>query len=186
MSQNHKGIGLTSLLFHSSWPLPKTHEYNYTKAEMDEIGPRYSKKPPSHDKYGYEELPHTADWALKVWAPDISGLLEEAARGMYALMSAQRAPSFPTGYSQSRYIRLVAEDGESLLVGFLGELLFFLEEERLVFDSMRVKVQDHSLEAWLEGGSAVGQTKEIKAVTYHNLAIERVDDLLTATVVFDV
>jgi SHS2 domain-containing protein len=64
---------------------------------MDEISPRRTKRPPAYTKYGFEELPHTA-----------------------------------------------------------------------------------------EGGAAVGQNKEIKAVTYHNLAIERVDDVLTATVVFDV
>ena len=35
--------------------------------------------------HGYREIEHTADWELKVWAPDLRGLLEQAARGMYAL-----------------------------------------------------------------------------------------------------
>jgi len=144
------------------------------------------KEPPAHEKHGYEEIPHTADWALKVWAPDISGLLEEAARGMYALMGVERFYDLSAEPRQSRQVRLQAEDYEALLVGFLGELLYFLEEERLFFDPIRVKIQDHTLEARLEGRPATGQNKEIKAVTYHNLAIERVDDLLVATVVFDV
>jgi hypothetical protein len=31
---------------------------------------------------GFEEVSHTADWALRVWSPDFVGLLEQAARGM--------------------------------------------------------------------------------------------------------
>ena len=34
---------------------------------------------------GYRELEHTADWELEAWADDLPGLLEQAARGMYAL-----------------------------------------------------------------------------------------------------
>jgi len=34
---------------------------------------------------GFREREHTADWELQVWAPSFSGLLEQAARGMYAL-----------------------------------------------------------------------------------------------------
>ena len=29
---------------------------------------------------GFQERPHTADWALDVWAPDLIGLLQQAAR----------------------------------------------------------------------------------------------------------
>ena len=31
---------------------------------------------------GFEEIRHTADWALRVWASNLSELLTEAARGM--------------------------------------------------------------------------------------------------------
>ncbi len=38
---------------------------------------------------GFREKDHTADWELEVWAPDLPGLLVEAARGMYWLMGAR-------------------------------------------------------------------------------------------------
>ena len=34
-------------------------------------------------------MEHTADWELEVWAEDLSGLLEEAAGGMYELMGVE-------------------------------------------------------------------------------------------------
>jgi len=30
---------------------------------------------------GFEEIRHTADWALRVWAPDLSTLFTQAAQG---------------------------------------------------------------------------------------------------------
>jgi SHS2 domain-containing protein len=135
---------------------------------------------------GFVEIPHTADWALKVWAPDLSSLLEEAARGMYMLMGVRVPPGVPADRRQAREIKLLADDCESLLVGFLSELLFYLEDQRLVFDQIRVEAKDFALVAWLAGAEASGQSKEIKAVTYHNLVVERENGLLTAVVVFDV
>jgi hypothetical protein len=67
-------------------------------------------------------IAHTADWALKVWSVDLPGLFREAALGMYALMDVQfGAPTQP------RRLELSAHDPESLLVGFLSELLYFVE-----------------------------------------------------------
>ena len=39
----------------------------------------------------FEEISHTADWSLRVWAEDLAGLLTESARGMYALANAEQA-----------------------------------------------------------------------------------------------
>ena len=41
------------------------------------------------DPSGFREREHTADWELEVWAPDLPGLLVQAARGMYWLMGAR-------------------------------------------------------------------------------------------------
>ena len=42
---------------------------------------------------GYEEISHTADWALRVWADDLAGLLVESAQGMNWLSGAELAES---------------------------------------------------------------------------------------------
>ena len=65
---------------------------------------------------GFEEISHTADWALRVWADDLEGLFAEAARGMNALSGAQLAE----GPKVKRTFEAEAPDAESLLVAFLS------------------------------------------------------------------
>lgn len=131
---------------------------------------------------GFLELDHTADWALRVWAPDLAGLFREAARGMYALMDIRMEP----GLRVEHDLRIQAADAESLLVSFLSELLFTGEQEGLAFDCLDLTVEPTELYARMQGGQFAQQRKEIKAVTYHNLAIRKTDRGLEVTIVFDV
>jgi SHS2 domain-containing protein len=135
-----------------------------------------------NSKSGYLELAHTADWALKVWAPDLVRLFIEAAAGMYMLMEVQ----LENESRSSVPLDLQAFDDESLLVAFLGELLYLGEEQRLAFDEFDIALIDDRLVGMLHGARVRSQRKEIKAVTYHELQIERSDNRLEVVVVFDV
>lgn len=137
---------------------------------------------PKVSEAGYEELEHTADWALRVWAPDLAGLLEQAARGMLELCGV----SIDTSERHTRHLELGALDRESLLVSFLGELLHILSEEKIAFDHFSLKVDNAKLSVELKGGHAIEQRKEIKAVTYHNLSIRETERGLETEIVFDV
>jgi len=131
---------------------------------------------------GFEEIQHTADWALKVWAPDFGSLLEEAARGMNHLMMVVIDPSQPAEYE----FTLAADDQESLLVGFLNRILYALELDSIGVDSYDLLVDGFQVKAHLKGGRVVEIQKLIKAVTYHNLAIRSSEGGLETTIVFDV
>jgi SHS2 domain-containing protein len=131
---------------------------------------------------GFEEIPHTADWALHVWAPDAAGLFEQAASGMYALMQTRLQPSPRV----SRQLDLESDDLESLLVGFLNELLYFRERDNLAFDRVQVKIDKTRLTAVLEGAPLAFFAKEIKAATYHLLSIRPGPQGFETTLVFDV
>ena len=131
---------------------------------------------------GFQEHEHTADWELQVWAPDLPGLLEQAARGMYALTGVVLA----AGPRQGRSIRLEADDREILLVSFLEGLLFLGEIEGLGFDEFVIEVDGRRLQAELVGAAIQSQAKEIKAVTYHNLEVRETGRGLEANLVFDV
>ena len=133
--------------------------------------------------FGFREHEHTADWELEVWASDLPSLLEQSARGMYALSGMQ----LKDGLRQSRSISLHGEDMEVLLVRFLTELLWLEQEQGLGFDDFSIVVDSqNNLQAVL-GGSAIKKLdKEIKAVTYHNLAVETNETGLRVTIVFDV
>jgi SHS2 domain-containing protein len=131
---------------------------------------------------GYEEIEHTADWALRVWADDLPGLLSEALRGMYHLAGTATLP----GPRLSRTIEVRAGDAESLLVGFLEEALFLGEEQGLAFDTVHFEQDGSILRAVLWGSGIESQKKEIKAVTFHNLSVQATPAGLEATIVFDV
>lgn len=141
-------------------------------------------KPLSQSLYGFRELEHTADWVLEVWASDLAGLFEQAARGMYALAKVRLA-DVPR---LKRELHLTAYDNEVLLVDFLSELLYIAEDENLAFDSFKIKLNENNLDAILEGAPIVFQAKEIKAVTFHGLAIEKDEKrgVFTVKIVFDV
>lgn len=131
---------------------------------------------------GYEEREHTADWSLHVWAPDLAGLLEQAARGMADLSGIKAKDDERV----KRSIKVESTDAEGLLVNFLTELLHLIDEEGLVFDSFNLAVAENVLQATMEGSRIVERKKEIKAVTYHNLKIEKKSNGLDAEIVFDV
>ena len=139
---------------------------------------------------GYREIAHTADWELEVWAPDLPALLEQAGRGMYALagvrlktaqslkaapgllaaQSPEQTPVPQDAQTVERRLELAYEDAESLLVRFLSELLYFSEQEGIAFSGFDLRLDGQRLQARLSGAQIAALNKEIKAVTYHNLA----------------
>lgn len=132
---------------------------------------------------GFREHEHTADWELEAWAPDLPGLLEQAARGMLALSGMQ----LKAGEVSQRSVTLHGLDAESLLVQFLSELLWLQQEENLGFNDFSIEVDDEFvLTADLMGAGITRLDKEIKAVTYHNLQVESTGNGLKAVIVFDV
>lgn len=130
---------------------------------------------------GFREVEHTADWQLEVWAPEMEGLFAQAALGMNALSGLRMAEQ-----RIERKLDLQSDDSESLLVKFLAELLYLSEQERLAFDSFDLNIKGTRLRARLRGGEIVEQKKEIKAVTFHNLAIRQEQRGLGVRIVFDV
>ncbi|HKY79717.1 MAG TPA: archease [Anaerolineales bacterium] len=131
---------------------------------------------------GFEEIEHTADWSLRVWAPDLAGLLEQAARGMLNLSGIRLVE----GKRQQRELTVESTDAEGLLVNFLGELLHILEQEGLAFDEYELTLAENAVRAKLHGAPVMARKEEIKGVTYHDLRIEQKSTGLEALIVFDV
>jgi SHS2 domain-containing protein len=131
---------------------------------------------------GYQELQHTADWALHVWADDLPSLFAEAARGMNALSGV----TLQKGRRVSRAIDLQGEDAEGLLVLFLTELIYVLEQERIGFDRFDLRISDGRVSGQLDGSSLKSLAKPVKAVTYHNLGISKTLRGYEVEIVFDV
>ena len=133
---------------------------------------------------GFEEVEHTADWALRIRGADLRALLVNAAAGMSQLLVGDVA-ALPRTVAEEFVID--GYDAESLLVNWLSELAYWAEMYGIVFAEFDVRqVTPTRLQATVYGGPAPQLYKHIKAVTYHNLAVTQTENGLEATVVFDV
>jgi SHS2 domain-containing protein len=131
---------------------------------------------------GFEEVAHTADWSMRVWADDLASLFAEAARGMNALAGVRLS-----GEGQvEKHFAAEAPDVESLLVAFLSELVYYQEQENLTFTDFKVQIGGSLLSVDMKGKPTRSMDKAIKAVTYHNLRIQRTARGLEAEIVLDV
>ncbi len=139
----------------------------------------------------FEELPHTADWSLRVWAADLPSLFMEAACGMNALSGAQPLSEVEgSGPRTHRTFETDAPDPESLLVAFLSELVYAAEQEQLTFTRFHVETFERAegweLKAEMDGAPLASVDKTIKAVTYHNLHVRQTERGVEVEIVFDV
>lgn len=130
----------------------------------------------------FEEIHHTADWSIRVWAKDLPTLFSEAALGLFAISGIILAEA--PGVRKEIEIR--APDFESLLVAFLSELIYCAEQENLAFDNVSVEIKGNHLVAIMAGAPIQDINKYIKAVTFHNLKITETNSRVEAEIVFDV
>jgi len=136
---------------------------------------------------GYESLDHTADVALRVWAPSTRELLEQATAGFIALMVD------PDTVREEREVavRATGTGPEELLVGWLNEILFAFDAEGLAPARATVEsITDDEVRGRLYGQDFDPLRNDVrnvvKAVTFHALAVKRLGDVLEVTIVFDV
>jgi SHS2 domain-containing protein len=131
----------------------------------------------------FEEIDHTADIAIRVWGRDLSELFANAAYGM----ACQLAEPDGVGCTVQRAVTLEAFDVETLLVAWLGELLYLGERDECVFVEFDIaEIAPTKLDAIVRGGEPHSHRSHIKAVTFSGLEIQHTDGGYTTTVVFDV
>lgn len=132
----------------------------------------------------YEEIEHTADVAIRATGTDLADLFRNAAIGMKSLMITAFEPHNP---ADTVFLHLESDDAEELLVDWLSELAYLAESRGLLFHQFDFAfLSDRRLEATLCGRRVDSIEKHIKAVTYHNLKIEKTESGYETTVVFDV
>ncbi|MDQ7028416.1 MAG: archease [Ardenticatenia bacterium] len=135
----------------------------------------------------FEEIAHTADVAVRVWGRSLPELFEHAAYAMFRLMAGEELELVEPRHQQD--VHVVSLDVESLLVDWLTELLIiFATTGELVVRARVGELAEKRLRARVWTGPLPGALhKEIKAVTYHGLRVERdPKGMWWATIVFDV
>ena len=135
----------------------------------------------------YEVFEHTADIGLHVYGSTLPELFIHAAQGMESLMVAPEQVEVLV----SREIEVEGHDNISLLIGWLNELIFLFDTEYLLFRQFQIDVlTETQLKARAFGESYDAQRHDlssaIKAVTWHEAAVEQMDDGYKARVIFDI
>jgi SHS2 domain-containing protein len=84
-------------------------------------------------------------------------------------------------------VELSASDRESLLVGWLNELVYRGEVDKCVYGDVHVDLAtDQRLEATVSGRDPLSPRTAVKAATWHRLRVQELPAGLEATVVLDV
>lgn len=135
----------------------------------------------------YEIFEHTADLGLRVRAPDLPALFADAACGLFAMVVDDLTVVQPVA---SREIKVAGSDATYLLFDWLNELLYVCDTERLVFSQFDVRIDEQGLAAIAQGEPIDPDrhrlAHEIKAITYHELKVERDGAGWLAEVIVDI
>jgi SHS2 domain-containing protein len=135
----------------------------------------------------YEVFDHTADVGLRIVAPDLAGLLADAAAGLFAVIAGDLAQ---IRERESVPFHISGQDRADLLFDWLDELLWTFESRRLLLRRFDVEAGSGEARATAFGErfdpSRHHLLHEVKAVTYHQLAVRDTAAGLEATVILDI
>ena len=135
----------------------------------------------------YTIIDHTADIGLEAVGETVEEAFANAAVGMFDILSDESTINVVTSLS----VKVDGEDLQELLVNYLTELLFLYEVQGVLFSEFTVEISELG-GTWELTGEAKGEMfnikkhnypLEIKAVTYHMLAVEENPPLVR--VIFD-
>ena len=133
----------------------------------------------------FEEIDHTADLCLRVFGWDLQQLFVHAAQGMFHLMQCK-----PSGKATPIFhvVALEAYDLETLLVDWLGELLYLSEFKKVCYTTFEIdQLEPTHLRATVRGLTNHVAQKGIKAVTFSDLEVTRqADGHYETRITFDV
>lgn len=140
--------------------------------------------------YNFKFIEHTADIAVDLMATTIEELFICAANAWKsAIYEGDELKSV-----EIKNVELKADTIEELLVGFLSEVNYFLLTKKwfcISVSSLLIKQNtEFQLRAELKGVNVKEKTielnEEIKAVTYHQLKIEKIENEFRTRIVFDI
>lgn len=140
----------------------------------------------------FELIEHTADVGIVAYGGSLEEVFANAAYGMFSIITNVNMISQK---KSSGKIRLERSSVEELLVAWLNELLYYVNEKKTLFSKFDIRIEEDILKAKAYGEKLNASKhmikREIKAATYHQLALKRMvlaDNSIRwqAEVIFDV
>lgn len=137
----------------------------------------------------FQLFDHTADVGIRVRAASLAGLLQPASQGLYAAIG--ELVACPASNGESCDMHLTGGTAAQLLRDFLTLLLLRFEQRaQMVVRLNRPRLEDENLRATVEFRSVdearSAYHREVKAITYHELAIRPIVGGFEATVIVDI
>lgn len=135
----------------------------------------------------FEIIDHTADIGIIAYGADIKQFFSNAALGLFSLIT-------EVNYIKEnvqREIRISSQDREGLLVEWLNELLYIFDVDHIAFKRFEFdELNDSKLKVRCFGDKINPRQqkikREVKAATYHMLAISKEDNGYKAQIIFDI
>ena len=135
----------------------------------------------------YQIIDHTADLGILVKGANIKDLFVNAADAMMDLM----VKADVSDKGAKRKVLVEGEDFPDLMVRWLSEILYLFDGEHIVVSAIEISsISPMQLESTLRvvpfkrGHHEI--LREIKAVTYHQISVQRVHDGWEARIIFDI
>ena len=134
----------------------------------------------------FEILDHTADTGLAIYGKDLKSLFEHAGEGFFHIITDLKRVKPRI----EKRVHLAGESLDRLMVDWLSELLYLHDVDHLLFGEFIVEsVGEEGLKAVAKGepfqeGIHVIKT-EVKAVTYHQIRVEKRNGGWRARVIID-
>lgn len=129
----------------------------------------------------FEVLGHRADTKIRAYGKTKKALFKNAALGMISILDALTDKE-----EKMLNFRLSSIDQDALLVDFLSELLYLIQTQKIIPQKFSFpEFSDRRLSAKVNAKKVVSFGREIKAVSYQDVAIKRQSSIWEATIIFD-
>ena len=131
-------------------------------------------------------LEHTADMGIEASGETLEELFAQAAYGLLEII----AGTPQALCREEKTVTLTAADTEELLVNWLNEILYLFEIQGFFPCDFEIEeVRGYRLQARVRGEPFDPRRhpveREVKAVTYHQLRVEKTDELWQARIYVD-
>jgi SHS2 domain-containing protein len=135
----------------------------------------------------FKVLEHTADLKIKAFGKSLAEIFSNMAKAMAEQQALGQ--QFVAGKAEE-IMEIEADDLNSLLVDWLNEILYRAEVNQRIYTDFEIlelknkppcKIKSRNYGFYLKQKSL-----EIKAATYHELSIKKIDGQWEAVVIFDI
>jgi SHS2 domain-containing protein len=138
-------------------------------------------------KKAFEIIDHTADIGIIAYGTDVRELFSNAALALFSLITELESIEEKSHLN----LKVSSEDGDSLLVEWLNELIYFFDAKHLLFNRFDIESLTLNELKSICHGEVFDPAKHkikrgVKAATYHMLKLDKDSEGYRAQIILDI